>query len=85
MILKQIYTVIVVNISFVFSLSLNVPLKRLNSLNMQLKSPYTVDVAVLGSGIAGSTISYLLQSQHNCKVALIDPRYRESYLCFILI
>lgn len=33
-----------------------------------------VDVAVIGGGIAGSTISYLLQEQHNCKVALIDPR-----------
>ena len=34
---------------------------------------HEVDVAVIGSGIAGSTISFLLQERHNCKVALIDP------------
>ena len=34
----------------------------------------TVDVAVIGSGIAGSTISWLLQEQQGLKVALIDPR-----------
>lgn len=35
---------------------------------------YDVDVAVVGSGIGGSTISWLLQEQQQCKVALIDPR-----------
>lgn len=33
-----------------------------------------VDVAVVGGGIAGTAISCLLQDQHKCKVALIDPR-----------
>lgn len=32
------------------------------------------DVAVIGSGIAGQTISYLLQEQQGLSVALIDPR-----------
>jgi flavin-dependent dehydrogenase len=32
------------------------------------------DVAVLGGGPAGMTISFLLQTQHNLKVAMVDPR-----------
>ena len=32
-----------------------------------------VDVAVIGGGIAGTTISYLLQEQKKLKVAVIDP------------
>ena len=35
---------------------------------------YDVDVAVIGGGIAGSTISWLLQERHSCRVALIDPK-----------
>ena len=35
---------------------------------------HTVDVAVVGGGIGGSTISWLLQEQQQCTVALIDPR-----------
>ena len=45
-----------------------------NSVCMQTGETYDVDVAVLGGGIAGSSISYLLQAQQGCKVALIDPR-----------
>jgi len=39
-------------------------------------SPETLnlDVAVIGGGIAGSTISWLLQERHGLKVGLIDPR-----------
>jgi hypothetical protein len=33
-----------------------------------------VDVAVIGGGIAGSSISWLLQERENCTVSLIDPR-----------
>jgi flavin-dependent dehydrogenase len=36
-------------------------------------SPLEVDVAVLGGGIAGSTISYLLAEQQGLQTALIDP------------
>lgn len=32
------------------------------------------DVAVLGSGPAGTAIAFLLQEQHNCNVVMIDPR-----------
>ena len=35
---------------------------------------FDVDVAVLGGGIAGSSISWLLQEREKCTVALIDPR-----------
>ena len=38
---------------------------------------YKVDVAVIGAGIGGSTISWLLQEQHSCSVALIDPRVNK--------
>lgn len=33
-----------------------------------------VDVAIIGGGIAGSSISWLLQEREKCSVALIDPR-----------
>jgi hypothetical protein len=33
-----------------------------------------VDVAVIGGGIAGTSISWLLREQQNLTVALIDPR-----------
>lgn len=33
-----------------------------------------VDVAILGGGIAGSSISWILQETEKCTVALIDPR-----------
>ena len=33
-----------------------------------------VDVAIIGGGIAGSSISWLLQEREMCSVALIDPR-----------
>jgi hypothetical protein len=33
-----------------------------------------VDVAVIGGGIAGSSISWLLQERENCTVTLIDPK-----------
>ena len=36
-----------------------------------------VDVCVIGGGIAGSTISWLLQERENCTVALIDPRVND--------
>lgn len=32
------------------------------------------DVAVLGSGPAGTAIAFLLQEQHKCNVVMIDPR-----------
>lgn len=35
---------------------------------------YNVDVAVIGGGIAGTSISWLLQERENCTVVLIDPR-----------
>ena len=35
---------------------------------------FDVDVAIIGGGIAGSSISFLLQERENCRVALIDPR-----------
>ena len=35
---------------------------------------YDVDVCVLGGGIGGSTISWLLQERENCTVALVDPK-----------
>ena len=39
-----------------------------------MKYDIEVDVAVIGGGIAGSTISYLLQEQQKLSVALVDPR-----------
>ena len=45
--------------------------KRTNILDMKLIS---ADVAVVGSGIGGQTISYLLQEQQGLSVALIDPK-----------
>ena len=44
------------------------------ALNM---ASYKVDVAVIGAGIGGSTISWLLQDQHGCSVALIDPKVNK--------
>ena len=35
---------------------------------------FEVNVAIIGGGIAGSSISWLLQEREKCSVALIDPR-----------
>jgi len=43
-------------------------------LNSAKTNDIEVDVCVLGGGIAGSTISWLLQERENCKVALVDPK-----------
>lgn len=34
---------------------------------------YSIDVAVIGGGPAGTMISWLLQDKYNCNVAIIDP------------
>ena len=50
---------------------------RLTSNNLRLSSSresIDVDVAIVGGGIAGSSISWLLQETEKCTVALIDPR-----------
>jgi hypothetical protein len=46
----------------------------LKRLAMKQDSELEVDVAVIGGGIAGSTISYLLQDREKLQVALIDPK-----------
>lgn len=47
---------------------------RNNAFKMAAEGNLNVDVAVIGGGIAGSSISWLLQEKENCTVALIDPR-----------
>ena len=47
---------------------------RLFAQNKRNIHDYDVDVCVLGGGIGGSTISWLLQERENCTVALIDPK-----------
>jgi lycopene beta-cyclase len=42
-----------------------------------LGNEINVDVAVIGGGIAGSTISFLLQERQGCTVANIDPRINQ--------
>eukprot|EP01041_Mallomonas_annulata_P002169 gene2169-4220_t len=39
---------------------------------------YDVDVAVIGGGIGGTTISWVLQNKEKCKVALIDPNANNA-------
>lgn len=46
---------------------------QLNQLNQGNRDIPLYDVAVIGGGIAGSTISWLLQDQYKLQVALIDP------------
>lgn len=49
--------------------------RRISSLQMlSPSSESTYDVIVLGGGIAGSSISFLLQAQHGLTVAVVDPR-----------
>ncbi|KAJ1438571.1 lycopene cyclase protein-domain-containing protein [Ochromonadaceae sp. CCMP2298] len=40
---------------------------------VSMSANYDVDVAVIGGGPAGMVISWLLQEQQNCKVAIVDP------------
>jgi lycopene beta-cyclase len=47
---------------------------RSNILKMIGEGNLNVDVAVIGGGIAGSSISWILQEKEKCTVALIDPR-----------
>ena len=49
-------------------------LQSISPLLQPLQADITVDVAVIGGGIAGTTISWLLQERENLKVALIDPK-----------
>ena len=49
-----------------------------SDVNSASTASFEVDVAVLGSGIAGSTISWLLQEQEQCKVALIDKNVNKA-------
>jgi lycopene beta-cyclase len=53
-------------------------MKFKNKLFMSSKYDYNVDVAVIGGGIAGTAISWLLQEQQNCKVAMIDSRANST-------
>ena len=46
---------------------------RMNS-GDSMKEELRVDVAVLGGGPAGTTISWLLAEREDCSVALIDPK-----------
>jgi len=46
---------------------------RIRRSSASSSSEIDVDVAVVGGGIAGTTISWLLQQNEDCKVALIDP------------
>ena len=49
--------------------------KRTMSMQIQSSpSERTFDVVVMGGGIAGSSISYLLQAQQGLTVAVVDPR-----------
>ena len=50
------------------------PMRRPRAPLALMAAVHTVDVAVVGGGIGGSTISWLLQEQQQCSVALIDPR-----------
>lgn len=50
------------------------PLQNAARRGLHMASPIQVDVAVIGGGIAGTTISWLLQDQQNCSVLLIDPK-----------
>ena len=51
--------------------------------NMQASSSErNFDVVVLGGGIAGSAISFLLQAQQGLSVAIVDPRLLpQSIMC----
>ena len=44
------------------------------SRSLRMQSDVNVDVAVIGGGIAGTTISWLLQEREGLQVALIDPK-----------
>lgn len=44
---------------------------RMGSLHMGMKE---VDVAVIGAGVGGCTIGWMLAEKKNCKVAIIDPK-----------
>lgn len=37
-----------------------------------------VDVAVIGAGVGGCTVSWILADRHDCKVALIDPKVESG-------
>jgi len=54
--------------------SLGVASTSTMSLRMQVDVDVNVDVAVIGGGIAGTTISWLLQEREGLQVALIDPK-----------
>ena len=45
------------------------PLKAINRLIMTIEE---VDVAVIGAGVGGCTIAWMLAEKEECKVALID-------------
>jgi len=47
---------------------------RLKALTASASPTVSVDVAVIGGGIAGTTISWLLQEREGLSVALIDPK-----------
>lgn len=49
-------------------------LRPLSAARGLLAARHDVDVAVIGGGIAGTTISWLLSDRQNLSVALIDPR-----------
>lgn len=49
-------------------------LKRTTLLLSAAANSIDVDVAIIGGGIAGSSISFLLQEREKLSVALIDPR-----------
>lgn len=51
-----------------------ISVKRMNQLSVQNQYDHEVDVAVVGGGIAGTTISWLLQEQQSCSVAIIDAK-----------
>lgn len=48
--------------------------RQMSSTESNFDVDVDVDVAIIGGGIAGSSISFLLQERESCRVALIDPR-----------
>lgn len=49
--------------------------RQIGSLHMGM---HEVDVAVIGAGVGGCTISWMLAEKKSCKVALIDPKVESG-------
>lgn len=65
--------ILLVCINYQFALSFYPPNVFRRIQLTTLSANHEVDVAVIGGGIAGTTLSWLLQEKEKIKVALIDP------------